>query len=85
MRQVWTYWISRNSIGGELSGTCNVWYAKPLRVKHRYRVTWVAADFREPCHVGEYSLQDVAFNFRTVPDTDLELLKVEQWAAEKKA
>jgi hypothetical protein len=73
-RVVWTYWISRNSLQGELSGKCDVWYRKPMRVKHSYRVTWVANDHRDPGHLGEHTLKDCAEWFKTIPETDLELI-----------
>jgi hypothetical protein len=80
---VWVYWISRDSVDGALSGMCSLWYVKPLRVKHRYRVTWVAANHREPGHLGNFSPKDIAYWFHTYPETDLELLRVEQTATER--
>jgi hypothetical protein len=77
-RETWTYWISRDSINGELSGKCSLWYAKPIRVKHRYRVTWVGADHRAPAHLGDHPPDHVAAWFGVYPETDLELIRVEQ-------
>lgn len=77
-RATGTYWVSRDSISGELSGKCSLWFAKPLRVKHRYRVTWVGADARSPAHLGEYSPDDVASWFGVYPETDLELIRIDQ-------
>ena len=82
-RETWVYWVSRDSVDGALSGKCSLWYAKPIRVKHRYRVTWVGADYSAPCHLGDYSPQDIAYWFGTYPETDLELLRVEQTPTEK--
>lgn len=82
-RVVWTYYVSRDSIAGEVSGVCQLWYVKPVRVKRAYRVTWVCADHRDPGHLGEYSLKEIQGWFRTVPDDDLQLLKVEQYVSQK--
>lgn len=84
-RVVWTYWISRDSINGELSGKCHLWYARPLRVRHRYRVTYVGASDQAPCHIGEYTLQDIAnwFGSERVPETDLQLFKCERYPSER--
>lgn len=81
-RDVWTYWVSRDSIAGSLSAKCHLWYKKPIRVKHGYRVTWVNADETDPGHLGEHSLRDVEAWFRVVPETDLELIRVETYATE---
>lgn len=83
-RITWTYWISRDSLNGELSGKCNLWIAKPQRVKHRYRVTWVSprvSDHRE--HLGEFAPETVALWFGVYPETDLELVRVEQGVTER--
>ena len=82
-RTVWVYFVSRDSINGEPGGMCTLWYIKPLRTKHRYRVTWVAAGHPESGCLGEFRVDEVKAWFRTVPDTDLELLKVEQFASRK--
>lgn len=81
-RTVWRYYVTRDSIGGELSGTCQLWYIKPIRVKHSYRVTWVCADHRDPGHLGEYRRDEVQKWFRVVPGTDLEMLRIETYATE---
>lgn len=84
-RVVWTYWISRDSIQGELSGKCHLWWARPLRTKIGYRVTWVGTDHREPAHIGEYTLDEIAgwFGHERIPETDIMLMKVEMYATEK--
>lgn len=82
-RTTWTYFVSRDSINGEPSGMCTLWYIKPIRSKQRYRVTWVAAGHPESGCLGEYRVDEVRAWFRTIPDTDLELLKVEQFASPK--
>lgn len=82
-RTIWIYYVSRDSLSGELSGKCGLWGAKPLRVKHRYRVTWVGADDAAPRFLGEHPIQHVLKWFGTVPDTDRELIKVEQYAPEE--
>jgi hypothetical protein len=73
-----TFYLTRNSLAGALAGTVDVWSEKPLRVKHMYRVTWVANDFRWPGHVKEMTLEEAQKKFRTLPDTDLELIVDEQ-------
>lgn len=84
-RTVWVYFISRDSINGELSGTCHLWSARPIRVRHRYRVTYVAADVQNPCHIGEYKLQEIAqwFDPKRVPETDLQVFRVEMYPTER--
>jgi hypothetical protein len=82
-RPVWTYFVTRDSLAGALSGVCQLWYNKPVRVRHAYRVTWVCADHHDPGHLGECSLKEVQGWFRTQPDTDLELIKAEQYASPK--
>lgn len=74
----WTYWITRDSIRGELSGMCGLWHVKPMRVKHSYRATWVSTDERAPGFLGEHSCKDVArwFGAERVPETDIMLVKV---------
>lgn len=76
-RPIWTYWISRDSIQGELSGKCHLWCRKPTRTKHGYRVAWLNTDEHDPGHVGEYDLKDIQAWFRVIPDTDLELIRCE--------
>jgi len=83
-RPVWTYYISRDSLDGVPAATCNLWWVKPTRVKHRYHVTWVASNLQEPGHLGEYPVEHIDVWFRTRPDTDLELIKAEQWATPEK-
>jgi hypothetical protein len=82
-RQVWTYFVSRDSLDGVPSAMCNLWYAKPMRTKVLHRVVWLAGDDDNPCHLGEYSLDDVRAWFRTIPDTDLELIKIDQFVTER--
>ena len=81
----WTYWVSRDSIQGELAGMCHLWYRKPMRTKIGYRVTWLNADEQDPGHLGEYALEDVArwFGTERVPETDLQLMKIEWGVTEK--
>lgn len=82
-RAVWVYFVSRDSLSGELSGKCSLWYAKPIRVQHRYRVTWVGADDRYPCHLGEFRCDEVFSWFKVYPETDRELIRVEQYATQR--
>ncbi len=82
-RTVWTYFVSRDSLNGAVRTECTLWYIKPIRTKHRYRVTWVAAGHPESGCLGEFRADEVRAWFRTIPDTDLELLKIEQFASPK--
>lgn len=74
---VWTYWITRNSINGEISGECTLWNARPTRVKYGQRVTWVGTNTRDPGCLGDFTPQTIDGWFRTHPDTDRECLRVE--------
>lgn len=79
----WIYYVTRDSLGGDLSAKCGLWGVKPTRVKHRYRVTWVATDARDPGYIGEYTIKDVLSWFRVYPETDLELIRVEMGVTPK--
>lgn len=76
-RITWTYWISRDSLNGELAEKCALWNAKPTRKKHDYRVTWVGSDIIDPGHLGEFTPQEIDAWFRVHPETDLELIRAE--------
>ena len=76
-RHVWTYWLSRDSIHGELSGKVHLWRERPTRVRHRYRVTWVDSDHRKSGHLGEFPPSEIAAWFRVYPETDLELIRID--------
>lgn len=83
-RQVWTYYVTRDSIDGQLSEACDLWWIKPTRVRHRNRVTWVATDVQNPGHMSVHKVGDIWKYFRVIPDTDREMLRVDQWATETK-
>lgn len=68
-----SYWVSRDSLDGALSARCTLWNVKPLRVKCGSRVVWCASDGR----LGDYRTDEIMFWFRTFPETDRELLRVE--------
>ncbi len=85
VRTVWCYFVSRDSNGGVLSDVCQLWWMKPLRVVHADRVWWVARELDEPGHLGEHPVKDIVHWFRTKPDTDLELIRVEQWSTEERS
>ena len=76
---LWVYFVSRDSLNGELLGTCSLWIEKPVRVKHRGRVTWVAADERNPGHLGDFKPLKILRWFRVFPETDRELIRVETY------
>lgn len=78
-RETWTYWICRDSLQGELSGTIHLWYRKPARVKHGYRVAWVASDHRDPGYLGAFHVDAVRAWFNVIPETDLELIKADTY------
>lgn len=81
-KPVWTYWVSRDSLDGILDAKCNVWRIKPIRVQHRYRVTWVCADHLDPGHLGEFPPDEVGKWFRVYPETDRELICVETYPSQ---
>ena len=82
-RVTWVYWISRDSLGDDLSGVLHLWYRKPTRVKWGKRVTWVASDDTDPGCLGEHSLEHMEAWFRTIPETSLELVRVEMCPSAK--
>lgn len=82
-RVVWVYWVSRDSLNGELRGRCSLWRARPMRVHHKGRVVWVGANDHDPGYLGEYDTQTVFLWFHVYPETDRELVRVEQNATEK--
>lgn len=73
----WTYWITRDSIAGALSAKCTLWNVRPIRVRHRERVTWVNADETNPGHLGEFDPKEIDAWFRVHADTDREIICVE--------
>lgn len=73
-RVIWTYWISRDSVAGELSQTCQLWYARPERKREGVHIMWQGTCWLGACHPD-----DAVRWFKTKPDTDLELIKCEQY------
>lgn len=82
-RVVWVYWVSRDSRNGELADKCSLWRERPLRVKHRYRATWVGSDPNDPGHLGDFKPDEIFEWFKVCPETDRELVKVEQGVTER--
>lgn len=82
-RVVWTYWVSRDSLNGELSGKCVLWFHKPIRVRHAQRITWVPVDHRAPGCLGEFVTDEIYGWFKVYPETDLELIRVECCPSQK--
>lgn len=82
-REVWVYYISRDSKDGVPGDVCGLWYRKPTRKKQGDRVTWDAADIYDPGYLGAHKIADVEIWFRTTPDTDLELIRVETYPTEE--
>jgi hypothetical protein len=72
-----TFYLSRDSVDGELSRAVEMWTTKPVRVRHSYRTTWVSSDLWAPGHESTLTLAEAQKRFRVVPDTDLELIKIE--------
>lgn len=73
----WVYWVSRDSVGGELSPRCSLWVRKPTRVRHGEHITWCATDGSDPGHLGIFPVDYYRALWRVYPETDLELIKVE--------
>ena len=84
MKQVWTYFVSRNSLDGVLAEKCDLWGISPLRSKSTHRVTWLGTSVEDPGHIGEYTLDVIRGWFGVIPDSDRELIRAEQWAREDK-
>lgn len=82
-RVVWTYYVSRDTFDGKLADTCNIWWEKPERRTCGNHVTWCPRVFQQPCHFGRYMLDEVRRLYRVAPDTDLELIRIEQYASAK--
>ncbi len=80
---VWVYFVSRDSVGGVLSDTCHLWHAKPTRVRHATRITWVGTDHKNPGLIGEYPPDEIHKWFRVYPQTDLELIRAEVCPSQK--
>jgi hypothetical protein len=82
-RLVWVYFISRNSSKGKLRNTCRLWYRKPMRERGDTYVQWLPTNRADNGYIGEYFLNDVQRWFRTYPETDLELIRVETYPTDK--
>lgn len=71
----WTYYISRDSLGGVLSAKCSLWWKKPTRIARGRSVLW--GNKAQPGYLGEYAPDVLVARFRTYSETDLELIKIE--------
>lgn len=71
----WTYWLSRDSLDGALNARCSLWHVRPLRTRVGGRVTWTSATG----HLGDFRPDEIIAwrAFRTYPETDRELIRVE--------
>ena len=78
-RIAWTYFVSRDSLDGALSASCSLWNEKPLRTRAGSRVVWSSVIG----HLGEFRPAEVASWFRTYPETDLELVRIETRPSQK--
>lgn len=82
-RTTWTYWVSRDSVDGELSSKCVLWFHKPIRNRAARRVTWVPFDHRATGSLGEHTTDEIYGWFKVYPETDLELIRVECCPSQK--
>lgn len=78
-KEVWTYWITRDSTDGEPASKCDLWSYRPTRTVVGGRVRWEPKT-ENSCYLGEQDLQDLRRWFGTYSDTDLECIVVEQYA-----
>lgn len=82
-RVVWTYWISRDATAGVLSPNCRLWYRKPQRMRKDGDVRWLPTDRQDHGYIGEHATEQCAIWFRTIPETDLELIRFEMYPTER--
>lgn len=83
-RVCWTYYVTRDSRDGVLSNICDLWSGvKPKRERQDGAVLWIPKT-SNACYLGEHAVKDIQRWFGTIPDTDLELIVIEQWAPEDK-
>jgi hypothetical protein len=75
------FFVTRDSVDGVLAEHCELWCVKPLRSKQPTRVTWLPRAVSIG-HMGRRTLAEVKKQFGTVPETDLELIRIEQWFVE---
>ncbi len=83
-RDVWRYFVTRDSHNGVLSNICDLWSGiRPRRENQDGAVLWVPKSSNAN-YLGEHAIKDIVRWFRTVPDTDLECIVIEQWAPDDK-
>lgn len=77
-----TYYLTRDSnCNGDLSPAINVWYLKPMRFKlpkFDKGYVWGPLHAEHLGLYGAYTVERARLAFKTIPDTDLELVKCEQ-------
>ncbi len=83
-RKTNVYYLTRNTnCQGELSPSVEVWYEKPHRMRLNFDkgFVWFVGDinFVQGAY-GSYSLETATRIFKTIPDTDIEMIKCEQYA-----
>jgi hypothetical protein len=82
--EFWVYWISRDNLAGELAAVYRLWYRKPTREVTGNTILWQATAVGDPGHLGVFNARDLAeFGCRTLPDTDLELIRQEMGVTEE--
>lgn len=80
-REVWTYYISRNSENGVLDAEYDVWWKQPIRKNYGCCVVWEAVDQNETGHFRKHTKLELELERVTLPDTDLELIVCQRWAS----
>ena len=82
-REVWVYYVTRNSYQGKLADKCDLWsWRRPARENSNGNVLWGP---KTKDYLGTHPVDYVRAWFNVVPDTDLECLVVEQYAVKTKS
>lgn len=80
---VWTYFITRDSLNGTLSAFGRLWWVKPKRLSNNGRVWWLPGNTVEGGVLGMFDIEELKTCFKTVPETDLEMIVVSQGVTAK--
>lgn len=78
-RLVVSYYCTRDSEDGVLAEKCDLWAIKPLRSRQGGRVCWLPRAVVDHGHLGQHSTAMIMKWYGVYPETDLELISVEQW------
>lgn len=69
--------LSRDTIGGRLQPWVTVWESKPIRhVTQLGDRVWLSRFGSLETQLGSEDLETAKFNYGTIPETDLELIKI---------